>query len=348
MVAGEAHGASICSLYLATTRPANTCCRRSRRPGKSQVTARRSTIRRPAAATFRGVSGDDAGESIGRYRLREIIGRGGSSVVYRASVRARPAIAVAVKIARTEAGVEVRRSFLDLERRSGAIRHPSVLPVLDSGDEDGRPYLVMPLVEGSDLSMAVAGGTLTVGRMLVALAQVAAGLDALHRAGLLHLDVKPANVLLGRVAGQEDAGDRAYLADLGLCRWRDQAVGPGDTGGFSGSPRYASPEQLDGGPVRAAADVYSTTCVLYACLAGRPPFVGDIADVLAGHHSGRPPSLARLTGLPGSIDAVIGRGLAPDPADRHGSCAELVRDAGAALTPWRPSVPPVIAATRLR
>jgi serine/threonine protein kinase len=277
------------------------------------------------------VSGNDAGENVGRYRLGAVIGRGGSSVVHRAVVRVRPAVAVAVKIARNEPGADVRRSFVDQERRSDAIRHPSVLPVLDAGDGGGRPYLVMPLVEGSDLSRALAAHSLTVGRMLVALRQIAAGLDALHRSGLLHLDVKPANVLLGRVAGQDDAGHRAYLADLGLCRSRDQG-GRGETGGgFSGSPRYASPEQLDGRSVCGAADVYSLTCLLYACLAGHPPFVGDMADVLEGHHSGRPPSLAGLTGLPASIDAVIARGLAPDPADRHGSCGQLVSDAGAVL-----------------
>ena len=145
---------------------------------------------------------------IGRYRLREVIGRGGSSVVYRAVADRRPLMrpdsppVVAVKVAIDERcrDPEFRRQFREHSRASAAVRHPSVLPVLDTGDDLGRPYLVMPHIEGADLSRRMAGHVLTVGQVLGVLRQVADGLDAMHRGGILHLDVKPANVLVGRIS----------------------------------------------------------------------------------------------------------------------------------------------------
>ena len=155
--------------------------------------------------SVRGVSGDVAGERIGRYRLCEAIGRGGSSVVYRAinDHRATLPRVVAVKVAMHERCADdgFRRAFLDQSRVSAVINHPNVLPVLDAGEDGGLPYLVMPHVSGVDLARQIAAHALTVGRVLALLGQVASGLDALHRCGLLHLDVKPANVLVGQ-AGQ--------------------------------------------------------------------------------------------------------------------------------------------------
>ena len=293
--------------------------------------------------SVRGVSGDVAGERIGRYRLCEPIGRGGSSVVYRAinDHRATLPRVVAVKVAVHERCADdgFRRAFLDQSRVSAVINHPNVLPVLDAGEDGGRPFLVMPHVSGVDLARQIAAHALTVGRVLALLGQVASGLDALHRCGLLHLDVKPANVLVGR-AGQRTSGgaqdlppamlERAFLADLGMCRfWAEPSAA--DTDDFVGSPRYASPEHLRGVQVRASADVYSLTCVLFACLAGRPPYVGDLPTVVSGHLAGRIPSLAALTALPRQLDAVIRRGLHADPRVRFRSAADLIASASDAL-----------------
>jgi serine/threonine protein kinase len=294
-------------------------------------------------ASVRGVSGDVAGERIGRYRLCEVIGRGGSSVVYRAINDHQVSLpqVVAVKVAMHERCADdgFRRAFLDQSRVSAVINHPNVLPVLDAGEDGGRPFLVMPHVSGVDLARQIAARALTVGRVLALLGQVASGLDALHRCGLLHLDVKPANVLVGK-AGQPATGgvrglpsavlERAFLADLGMCRfWAEQS--PARTDDFVGSPRYASPEHLRGGPVRAAADVYSLTCVLFTCLAGRPPYVGDLPAVVSGHLAGRIPSLAALTALPRQLDAVVRRGLHPDPRARFRTAGELIASASQAL-----------------
>ena len=286
---------------------------------------------------------------IGRYRLRQIIGRGGSSIVYRAindHAAALPRI-VAVKVALDERAVDphFRRQFHEQRRVSEAVDHPSVLPVVDSGDDRGRPYLVMPHIEGADLAHQLTGQALTVGRVLVLLRQVADGLDAMHRAGVLHLDVKPANVLVGRPVLRVPDGSesrepthraglfgeaRAFLTDLGLCRFLADAPG-GYSPDFVGSPRYASPEHLRGRAVRASSDVYSLACMLFACLAGRPPYVGDVPAVVTGHLNGQVPSLSALTALPRCLDRVIRRGMHPDPASRFATCGELVTGARLAI-----------------
>lgn len=280
---------------------------------------------------------------IGRYRLRQVIGRGGSSVVYRARNDDRPDLptVVAIKVADDEQCREpaLRRQFHAQSRVSAAVDHPSVLPVLDSGEHHGRPFLVMPYIHGADLARQLNAQALTVGRVLVFLRQVADGLDAMHRAGVLHLDVKPANVLVGRVTAGDDGpagtGERreaAYLTDLGLCRFLSEPAGASQGGvDFVGSPRYSSPEHLRGRPVRPSSDVYSMACMLFACLAGHPPYVGDVPAVVTGHLSGRVPSLADLTALPRCLDRVVRRGMHPDPASRFGSCRELITRARLAI-----------------
>jgi len=292
----------------------------------------------------------DTARTIGDYHLRQQIGRGGSSIVYQAvDGRSRPASVVAVKLAIAErcADPAFRRQFGQQARVSAVVEHPSVLPVIDAGEHRGRPFVVMPHVVGSDLRHRLLAGLLSVGRILALLRQVAAGLDAMHACGVLHLDVKPANVLVGRVVDGSDsapidlaergaataaAGDqneRALLADLGLCRFLAEPVDRGDD--FVGSPRYSSPEQLCGRSVRPSADVYALTCVLFASLAGQPPYVGGLPAIVTGHLSGRVPSLAALTGLPSGLDRVVRRGMHPDPGSRYRSCAELIDRARLAI-----------------
>ena len=277
---------------------------------------------------------------LGRYRLRDRIGRGGSSVVYRAATAAAgPApvgCPVAVKIADPERRDDpaTTDAFLAQAGISAGVDHPNVLPVLDSGEVDGLPFLVMPLVEGIDLARRLAATELAATAALRICAAVAAGLDAVHDDGVLHLDVKPANVLLGRLrwapgcALPADVADAVVLTDFGCGARQDTPSVPEY---FVGSPRYAAPERLLGETVGPGADVYSLTCVLYACLAGRPPYVGDVPSVVTGHLGGVAPSLAALTGLPAALDDVIATGLATDPADRFARCTDLVGAAGEAL-----------------
>jgi serine/threonine protein kinase len=306
----------------------------------------------PARVGTEGIARVDAeARVIAGYRLREIIGRGGSSLVYRALNDCFPSlprvVALKVAIAQRCTDPEFRRQFHEQSRVAAVVDHPSVLPVVDAGEVRGRPYLVMPHIDGADLSRQLTAQAMTVGRVLVLLRQVAEGLDAMHRAGVLHLDVKPANVLVGRIQGEPVLEDgrqlgrraprepRAFLTDLGLCRFlADEpgrpAVGPRGVD-FVGSPRYASPEHLRGRAVLPAADVYSLTCVLFACLAGRPPYVGEVPAVVTGHFSGRVPSLSALTGLPRALDRVIRRGMHPDRGSRFASCSELITQARLAI-----------------
>lgn len=277
---------------------------------------------------------------LSRYRLRDRIGSGGSSVVYRATAAVGPlpiGSPVAVKIAdeRHRGDDATWDDFGQQAEMARDIRHPNVLPVLDSGQADGRPFLVMPLVEGIDLARRVAVGDLSAGATLRIVGRVAAGLDAAHACGVLHLDVKPANVLLGRLRGTPgatvaaDVADAVVLTDFGCSvRIGDEPALPER---FVGSPRYAAPERLRGDTSGPAADVYSLTCLLYACLAGRPPYVGDVPSVVTGHLGGERPSLAALAGLPADIDEVIAVGLAADPADRFVRCGDLLAAAGTAL-----------------
>jgi serine/threonine protein kinase len=302
---------------------------------------------------------------IAGYRLREIIGRGGSSLVYRALNDCFPSlprvVALKVAIAHRCTDPEFRRQFHQQSRVAAVVDHPSVLPVVDAGEDRGRPYLVMPHIDGADLSRQLTAQALTVGRVLMLLRQVAEGLDAMHRVGVLHLDVKPANVLVGRIQGETVLGDRALgdrelggralgdgelgdralrepracLTDLGLCRFLADVPGRSAVGrrgvDFVGSPRYAAPEHLRGRAVLPSADVYSLTCVLFACLAGRPPYVGDVPAVVTGHFSGRVPSLSALTALPRALDRVIRRGMHPDRGSRFSSCSELITQARLAI-----------------
>jgi hypothetical protein len=183
----------------------------------------------------------------------------------------------------------------------------------------------MRLVEGSDLKTLILSGGLSPERALRLLEQVAAALEAAHEAGLIHRDVKPQNVLV-------DGGDRAYLADFGLTK-SSGARGITRSGAYLGSLDYVSPEQVRGEPVTSASDRYALAAVLYECLTGELPFARETeAALLFAHVSEPPPHVTeRRPDLPATIDDVLARGLAKDPAGRYPTATQLVRDAQAAL-----------------
>jgi serine/threonine protein kinase len=194
----------------------------------------------------------------------------------------------------------------------------------------------MRLVDGSDLASLIKDGPLAPARALGLLAQVAEALDNLHGRGLVHLDVKPANVL---VTSRESSGEHVYVADFGLTR--RGATGHRTRGGdFLGSPTYAAPEHLRGEPVDGRTDEYSLACVLFACLAGRPPFQGEVPAVIQGHLNRDAPRLTEFVALPPAIDEVVRRGMAKTPTTRYVDCRELIAAARQALlTTPPPRVP---------
>jgi hypothetical protein len=262
------------------------------------------------------------------YRIEELLGRGGMGVVYRAyDLRLKRPVAlklVAPSLARDE---RFRERFARESELVMSLEHPNVVPIYDAGDVDGRVYLAMRLVDGSDIGTLLrAEGALEPARAIAICAQIAAALDAAHASGLVHRDVKPSNVLL-------DGSDHVYLADFGLTRRLDDEERPVGEDRSLGTPAYLAPEQLEGGPVDGSADLYSLGCLLYECLTGEVVFPrGSRLAVAWAHLEDEPPKPSRAQPeLPASIDAIVGQALAKEPGQRYASCGALVGAAGQAL-----------------
>jgi len=284
------------------------------------------------------VSEDLSGRRLGHYRIDGVLGRGGMSVTYRATdVRLGRKVALKVIGEHLTADAEFRERFVDEARNTSAIDHANIVPLYDFDEVDGLLYIAMRLVDGSDLASHIKDGPLSPARTLTLLGQVAEALDMLHGKGLVHLDVKPANVL---VTTKEAVREHVYLADFGLTR-RGATGHRTRTGDFLGSPTYAAPEHLRGEPVDGRTDAYALACMLYACLSGRPPFQGGVQDVIQGHLAQEIPPLTSLVVLPPAIDDVLRKGTAKDPNQRFANCQELINAARGALSQvQRPGNPP--------
>ncbi|HEX5619883.1 MAG TPA: protein kinase [Solirubrobacteraceae bacterium] len=266
----------------------------------------------------------EPGDEFAGCRIEAIAGRGGMGVVYRATELSlgRP---VALKLLAPERARDdaFRERFQRESRMAAAIDHPNVIPVYAAGECEGSLYLVMRYVGGTDLHALLRDhGAQEPAFAADVVAQVAAALDAAHRAGLVHRDVKPANVLL--------AGSHAYLSDFGLTRFAGSDTQLTESGQWIGTVEYCSPEQLRGGRIDARADVYSLGCVLFAALTGGPPFAhGTVPATMLAHLNDEPPR-ASEHGAPAAFDRVIARALAKAPEHRYPSAGDLGRAALAA------------------
>ncbi len=253
-----------------------------------------------------------------RYRIDRLIGAGPTGRVYEAEhlhLHRR----VALKILHRELAedVDLRARFMREPLRAAATGHPHVIPVIDANAEDGRLYIVMELVEGTDLrNLLRESGPLEPGRALGLLSQVAAGLDAAHADGLVHRDIKPENILLG-------ADGAVFLTDFGLAR----------STGRPGMPAYAAPEQCEGAVVDARSDLYSFACVVFECLTGNQPFArASGAETARAHLAEAPPPVASFRpSLPRALDDVMERALAKAPSLRFATAGDLVETVRAAL-----------------
>jgi serine/threonine protein kinase, bacterial len=299
---------------------------------------RYQTARELAAATHNAITGESPGASgatqakeveFGRYRLFEKLGQGNMGAVYRAHDTALGRD-VAIKLLQPELAAEpgYQERFRREAYAAARLASPNIIPIYETGEFDGRLYLVMPIIDGVDLNKVLkTDGAMSPQKAVRVVEQVAAALDAAHKSGLVHRDVKPSNLLMV-------GDDFVYLIDFGLVHEADGTrltltnVAPG-------SPAYMAPERFGGGRVvDARADVYSLACVLYECLTGRVPFSGGgVAGLTAAHRNDAPPKPSSFdAAIPVGFDAVIARGMAKDPDDRFQSAHELAVAARAALT----------------
>ena len=286
--------------------------------------------------------GPEAGRELGGYRIVRELGRGGMGLVYEAE-HLRLGRNAALKILDPSLAKDetFRERFVQESRLIAAIDHPNIIPIYDADEADGVLFIAMRFVQGADLDVLIEReGALEPETVVTLLDGVAAALDAAHARDLVHRDVKPANILL------DEPTDRVFLTDFGIAK-QAGTRGKTQTGLFVGSVDYAPPEQIEGKPTTAAADVYALGCVLYQSLTARRPFdrETDVAVIYA-HLRDDPPKVTDVRPeLGAQIDAVVATALAKDPAERYGSCGELVADARVAVGLAAPAAAPRVAAT---
>ena len=274
------------------------------------------------------------GDEFASYRVRSVLGRGGMSVVYQAeNLRLSSVIALKVLAPELAADDVFRARFLEESRIAASLNHPNVIPIYDMGSQDDLLYIAMRYVSGTDMrQMIKKRGRILPANALFLVSQAARALDAAHRKGLVHRDVKPGNLLIERGSDEADP-DHVYLADFGITKHAMSRSGLTSTGQFLGTIDYVAPEQIRGTSVTGQADQYSLGCVLYECLTGRVPFEKDLDAAVIWAHVEETPTMPTILRpeLPPGIDEVFGRVLAKRPSERYGSCREFVEAVRVAL-----------------
>ena len=263
------------------------------------------------------------------YRLERQVSRGGMGVVFEAT-HVRLSRTVALKLLAPELAEddEFRTRFLTESQLAAGLEHANVVPVYDGGEENGVLYLAMRYLRGGDLrELLRREGRLSLERTVAITDQIASALDAAHALGLVHRDVKPANIIF------EEGRRHAFLADFGVARSMS-ATGLTRTGSFLGTVDYCAPEQVEGRRVDRRADVYALGGVAFHCLTGQPPYVRETElAVLQAHVHDAPPALSNVRpDLPRALDGVFATAMAKYPDVRHesaGSFADALREAAA-------------------
>jgi serine/threonine protein kinase len=266
------------------------------------------------------------GAALAGYRIERHVAHGGMGEVYEATQLSLDR-RVALKLIARRLGTDerFRERFRREARSAAAIDHTNILPVYETGETaDGRLFLAMRFVEGPDLSSLLREqGPLDPAQTVAILRQIGDALDAAHQRGLIHRDVKPANVMLE--AGEE--GWHAYLTDLGLAKPNDDRSENTASGEILGTVDYMAPEQIEGGVVDGRSDVYAFGCLLYRCLTGRVPFPREApsATLMAHMNAPVPRPSALVPGLPEAFDTVVLRAMEKDPEHRAKSAGALMR-----------------------
>jgi serine/threonine-protein kinase len=270
------------------------------------------------------------GQQLGPFSIVAELGRGGMGIVYRAY---QPSLAREVALKVLPSWFASQPAFAErfqTEARAAArLHHPNIVTVHDVGTSNDLQYIVMELVPGENLEALISReGPLPIDRALVIAQQIAAGLDYAHAEGIVHRDVKSANVIVG-----DD--NRATLTDFGIAHLAEQTVQQTITGTILGTAEYIAPEQAEGKHTTSAADNYAFACVLFELLVGHPPFKAETPmGVIVQHLRTPPPRISsQRSVLPNTLDPIFRRALAKDPATRYATCGELVREVAAALHP---------------
>jgi serine/threonine-protein kinase len=287
-----------------------------------------STICNLQFVTGRYAMGDLAGHNLGPYRILEQVGAGGMATVYKAYHAAMDRyVAIKVLPQHLARDPNFRARFQREARTIARLEHRYILPVHDVGEEGDIPYFVMRYTDGGDLNDLIARKSLTVARIAAIVAQVAEALAYAHRQGIIHRDVKPANILISR------DGD-PLLTDFGIAKIYEETLQLTGEGMMVGTPTYMAPEQLQGQPVDPRTDIYALGVVLYQALTGEPPFVAETPLAVALmhiHNPLRPPRQLNAI-IPESIERVILRAMAKNPADRYQTADEMSEALHQALT----------------
>ena len=271
------------------------------------------------------------GAILGDFRIEGEIGRGGMGVVYRAAQISlgRP-VALKVISETLSDREDFRERFVRESRLAASLDHPNVIPVYAAGEQDGVLYIAMRFVNGTDLrGLLAAEGAFDPARAAGVVAQVASALDAAHERGLVHRDVKPANVLVAARGG----GEHTYLTDFGLTKRTASDSGLTAAGEWVGTLDYVAPEQVRGEQVDGRADVYALGCVLYELLTGRVPFErdDDIAKLWAHISDAAPSPLDLAPDTPRGLASVAECCMEKDPDDRFETAGQMGRAALAAV-----------------
>ncbi|WP_309138709.1 serine/threonine-protein kinase [Nocardia cyriacigeorgica] len=265
------------------------------------------------------------------YQIERRLGRGGMGSVYLAKHPRLPR-RTALKLLNPDLfdDKETRARFEREADLAAQLDHPNIVTVFDRGVEDAQLWISMQYIDGVDAA-SLDPNTLPVMRAVRIIADTAQALDFAHSMGVLHRDVKPANIMLSNA---HTGPERVYLTDFGIARLRDDGGHLTQTGSFTATIAYASPEQLTGAPLDHRTDQYSLACSLFWMLTGTAPFNSPHpVAVIQGHLQHSPPALSSVRlGMPAALDAVMARALAKRPEERFGSCAEFAEAVRAALS----------------
>jgi serine/threonine-protein kinase len=285
------------------------------------------------AASDQQLAGFQPGTRIGGYRLEERVGAGGMAIVFRAKDETLDrSAALKILTPALAADTDFRERFIRESRSASLVDHPNIIPVYAAGEDRSVLYLAMRYVSGGDLhSIVKREGPLAPDRTVSLLAPVASALDAAHQAGIVHRDVKPANILVDVAPGRPE---HPYLSDFGLAKQEAAGAGLTSTGMLVGTAGFTAPEQISGDAPQPASDQYALGCVAFILLTGQLPFKGTSPEAtLWAQMSGSAPKVTPLrSDLPPAVDGVLARALAKNPGERFPACADFIDALGRACT----------------